>query len=107
MDLFGRSNIQSPNVQLTMMLTPNLRFHTWYYYMFLDTLADSPYNVNMSPFAPGSAPASRDLGHELDLITTYIINTRMEILFGYSHFWAGDYYKLTPGLAYRGDGDFY
>jgi hypothetical protein len=107
MDLFGRSNIQSPNVQLTLQPAPKLKFLLWYYYLFLDTLADTPYNVNMSPFAPGSPPASRDLGHEIDLIATYSINARMDILFGYSHFSAGDYYKLTPGLPYRGDGDFY
>jgi hypothetical protein len=107
MDLFGRSNIQSPNVQLAMQPAPKLKFLMWYYYLFLDTLADSPYNVNMSPFAPGSPPASRDLGHELDLLLTYNINARMDLLFGYSHFWSGDYYSLTPGLPESGDADFY
>ena len=61
----------------------------------------------MTPFNPGNAPASRDLGHEIDLLATYTLNARMDILFGYSHFFAGDYYKLTPGLPYRGDADFF
>ena len=106
MDLFGRSNIQSPNVQLTMQPAPKLKFLLWYYYLMLDTRADTPYTVVMTPFAPGSQPASRDLGHEIDLILTYTINARMDILVGYSHFFSGQYYKLTPGLPYRGDGDF-
>ena len=52
----------------------------WYYYMFLDTRADTPYNVNGTPFAPGSAPASRDLGHEIDLLATITLNARMDLL---------------------------
>jgi len=107
MDLFGRSNIQSPNVQLTVQPRPKLKLIAWYYYLFLDTRADTPYNVNMTPFAPGSAPASRDLGHELDLLATVSLNARMDVAFGYTHFWSGDYYALTPGLPYRGDADFF
>jgi Alginate export len=107
MDLFGRSNIQSPNVQLMVQPRPKLKLLAWYYYLFLDTRADTPYNVNMTPFAPGSAPASRDLGHELDLLATINLNARMDVVFGYTHFWSGDYYALTPGLPFRGDADFF
>jgi hypothetical protein len=107
MDLFGRSNIQSPNVQLTLQPHQRLKLTAWYYYLFLDTRADTPYNVNMTPFAPGSAPASRDLGHELDLLATINLNARMDLLLGYSHFFSGEYYQLTPGLPYRGDADFF
>ncbi len=28
-------------------------------------------------------------------------------MLGYSHFWAGDYYKTTPGLPYRNDANFF
>jgi len=34
------------------------------YYLMLDNIHDTPYNVNGTPFAPGSKPASRDLGHD-------------------------------------------
>lgn len=107
MDLFGRSNIQSPNVQLTLQPHEKLAVQLWYYYLFLDTRADTPYSVTMTPFAPGSRPASRDLGHELDVLFTLTLNARMNMLFGYSHFTSGSYYKLTPGLPYRGNADFY
>jgi hypothetical protein len=107
MDLFGRSNIQSPNVQLTMQPAPKLKFLLWYYYLFLDTRADTPYTVAMTPFAPGSQPASRDLGHELDLLATITVNPRMDVVLGYSHFFSGEYYKLTPGLPFRGDANFF
>ncbi len=107
MDLFGRSNIESPNVQLS--FTPHERWKVlcWYYYFFLENKNDTPYNVNMSPYNPGNTPRSADLGHEIDLLFTYSINKRMDILFGYSHFFAGDYYKTTPGVLFNGDADFY
>jgi hypothetical protein len=106
MDLFARSNIQSPNVQFTCQPRKDWKVLLWYYYLFLDTTADTPYNVNMTPYNPANAPASRDLGCELDLLVQYTINPRMEIWFGYSHFDAGQYYALTPG-AFNGDADFF
>jgi hypothetical protein len=107
MDLYGRSNIQSPNLQLTFQPHERLNVLVWYYYLFLDTRADTPYNVNGTPFHPNSQPASRDLGHELDLLATITLNARMDLLLGYSHFISGSYYKDTPGLPYRGNADFF
>ena len=106
MDLFGRSNIQSPNVQLTFQPHQKVKFLAWYYYLMLDTRADTPYTVVMTPVNPGNAPASRELGHEIDLLATITLNERMELLVGYSHFFSGAYYRSTPGLPYRGDADF-
>lgn len=107
MDLFARSNIQSPNVQWTVQPHDKLKLLAWYYYLMLDTRADTPYNVNMTPFAPAAAPASRDLGHELDLLATITLSPRMDVVLGYSHFFAGRYYQRTPGLPYQDDADFY
>lgn len=107
MDLFGRSNIDSPNVLLTMQPHEKLKVLLWYYYFFLEDGRDTPYNINMTAFNAANAPASRDLGHEIDTIFTYTVNARMDVLFGYSHFFAGNYYKLTPGVPCRSDGDFY
>ncbi len=106
MDLFGRRNIESPNVQLTLSPHEKMKVLFWYYYLFLENRNDTPYSVAMTPFNPANAPASADLGHEIDAIVTYTLNPRMSILFGYSHFFAGRYYKLTPGVPFRGDADF-
>jgi hypothetical protein len=106
MDLYGRSNINTPNVQLTFQPYEKLSVLVWYYYFFLDRIDDTPYNVNMTPFSPGVAPGSRDLGQEIDLVFTYTLNPRMEVLFGYSHFFSGAYYN-TPGLPHNGDADFF
>jgi hypothetical protein len=107
MDLFGRSNIQTPNVQLTLQPHQRLKLLAWYYYLFLDTRADTPYTIVMTPFNPGNRPVSRELGHELDLLATITLTPRMEMLLGYSHFFAGDYYRDTPGTPYADDANFF
>jgi hypothetical protein len=107
MDLFARSNIQTPNILVEAQPHQKIKLLAWWHYFFLETADDSPYNVNMSAFNGANAPASRDLGHEIDLILTYSISPRSDIQFGYSHFFAGDYYKLTPGVPYRDDAEFF
>jgi hypothetical protein len=107
MDLFGRSNIESPNVQLTVQPCEKIKFLVWYYYLMLENINDTPYNVNMTPFNAANAPASRDLGHEIDLLLTYSLNKRMDLLFGYSHFVPGEYYERTTGINYQGDANFF
>jgi hypothetical protein len=107
MDLFGRRNIESINVLLTMQPHERVTLLAWYYYLWLENPNDVPYTVNMTPFNPGNRPASTELGHELDLLATFNIHPRANIQFGYSHFFAGDYYKRTPGVPHRGDADFF
>ena len=107
MDLFGRSNIESPNALLTLQPREKLQLLFWYHYLFLEDRRDSPYNVNMSAFNGANTPGSNELGHEIDILTTYTITPRSDLVFGYSHFFSGEYYRTTPGIAYSGDADFF
>lgn len=107
MDLFGRRNIETPNVQVSVKPHEKLTLLLWYYYFFLENQNDVPYTVTMAPFNSGNSPASPDLGHEIDLTATWKSTPRTALLFGYSHFFSGEYYKQTAGLAYRGDADFF
>ena len=108
MDLFGRSNIQSPNVQLTMQPTPKLKLLAWYYYLMLDTCADTPYTVIMTPLTPGNRPVSRDLGHELDLTATYQSTPAWTCSSAIRTSSSGDYYDADlPALPFRGNADFF
>ncbi|OHB85633.1 MAG: hypothetical protein A2V98_22590 [Planctomycetes bacterium RBG_16_64_12] len=107
MDLFGRRNIESPNVLVTMSPCEKVKLLLWYYAFFLENQNDVPYTLAMTPFNPANAPASAYLGQEFDLITTWQISTRTNLLFGYSHFFAGDYYHNTPGVPHDGDADFF
>ena len=106
MDLYGRRNIETPNVKLSFQPHDKIKVLLWYYYFFLENKNDTPYSVAMTPFHPDVRPRDADLGHEIDCTMTYAINARMSLLFGYSHFFSGKYYD-TPGLPYSGDADFY
>jgi hypothetical protein len=99
MDMFGRSNIETPNVQFTCQPHEKLKLLVWYYYFMLQNGTDTPYNVNMTPYATVPPPGgARDLGHEIDFTATYSINNRMDLMIGYSHFFAGSYYSTVPAL---------
>ncbi|MBM4094273.1 MAG: hypothetical protein FJ276_33420 [Planctomycetes bacterium] len=106
MDLFGRRNLETPNVQLLLKPHEKIEILVWYYYFFLENKNDTPYSIVMTPYNPANAPASADLGQEIDLALTYRFTPRASALIGYSHFFAGAYYELTPGVAYRDDADF-
>jgi hypothetical protein len=107
MDFYGRRNIQSPNVQLTAQPHEKIRLLVWYYYLMLQNENDTPYSVIMTPYNPNNAPASRDLGHEIDFTLTYLVSDRTNILVGYSHFFTGNYYRETPGIPNADDGNFF
>lgn len=107
MDFYARSNIESPSVLFTCQPREKVQLLVWYHYFFLQTKNDTPYNVNMTPFNPANAPVSASLGQEIDTTLQWSITPRTDLLFGYSHFFAGDYYRLTPGVPYRGDADFF
>jgi hypothetical protein len=90
-------------------MTPHERVKLllWYHIFHLADIDDVPYNVNGSPFNPGNLPASTDLGKEIDATVTFTLTPRTGLLFGYSHFFAGDYYFRTPGTPYAGDASFF
>lgn len=110
MDLFGRRNIHDINSLLTFNATEKLSVLAWYHYLALSNGNQGPYNVTGTAFNPGGTVGSRDLGHEIDLLGTYKINPRSDLVLGYSHFFAGKYYQTSlnaQGLPlFDGDADF-
>jgi Alginate export len=106
MDLFGRRNLNDPNVLMTIQPSEKWQLLAWYHYFFLANSQDTPYNVSMTPFNPGNTPASRELGHEIDLLSTWKVNPRNELQLGYSHFFSERYYSNTIGVPHRGDANF-
>lgn len=108
MDLYGRRNIQSANVQVTAQPHERVKLMAWYYNFQLQNINDVPYNVDMTAFngmTAGSA-GSRDLGNEIDLTATITLTPRSDLLFGYSHFYAGNFYDTSP-VPFSGDADFF
>ena len=111
MDLFGRRNIHDVNSILTFSPTQKLTVLAWYHYLFLANGTQGPYNVTNSAFNPGGTVGNRDLGHEIDLLGTYKVSARSDLVLGYSHFFAGKYYdtsRTAAGAAlFNGDADFF
>lgn len=100
MDLYGRRNLVDFNILTTMQLAPKVKALIWYHNFWLENENDTPYSVNMAPQQAGVVPADAHLGNEIDFVLTCGITPRSNILFGYSRFWAGDYYD-SPGLTDR------
>lgn len=111
MDLFGRRNIHDVNAIATVAPSERFTILTWYHYLFLANGNQGPYNINLAQFNPGGTVGSRELGHEIDLLGTYKLNARSDLVLGYSHFFTGRYYDTsrTAGGAnlFNGDADFF
>ena len=99
-DATQRSNIESPNLLVTMKPTKKLSLLLWYYHLMANQDTDIVPSIGGTPL---QSTASKDWGDELDLIATYAISPRSKILLGWSHFWAGNKI-IAPN---RSDADFF
>ncbi|MDX1961526.1 MAG: alginate export family protein [Pirellulales bacterium] len=98
MDLVARQNIHDINLQLTLATGKKSTFLIWHHIFFLDSPRDALYNAGGTPilFDP-TGNAGSYVGQELDLTWQYNFNPNTDVLFGYSHFFAGDFVKnLRP-----------
>ncbi|MCA9188085.1 MAG: alginate export family protein [Planctomycetales bacterium] len=85
-DAVQRSNIQSPNVLLTMQPTKKLGLLCWYYHFQADSATDIVPSVGGTP----TQNNVKDFGDELDILATINLNARTEVWIGWSHLWRGD-----------------
>lgn len=92
-DAVQRSNVESPNVLLTMKPSPKTTILLWYWHFMAAEAGDIVPAIGGTPT---QAVASDHLGDELDLIVQYGLSPRSNILFGYSHFWRGDRLAGSP-----------
>lgn len=107
MDLFGRRNIEDLNFHLLVHphrdWTVRLAWHIFHRQNPLDV----PYGVDMMPLV-GSPGGSGDYGQELDVVLQWAIRPRAEMSFGYSRFFAGEFFRSNPSPApYQDDADFF
>lgn len=97
-DLVARQNIHDLNGQLFLSLNKKTTLLFWHHIFWLDSARDALYNAAGTPtlFDPSGA-AGTHVGQELDMTVQYNINPYSDLLFGYSHFWAGDFVEtLRP-----------
>lgn len=106
LDLFSRRNIQDYNAQfITPFFSDKVNLLLWYHYFRLDQQT-TPYDITGNPFNTVSQAGDKDLGHEIDILFNINVNPRNNVLIGYSHFNAGDYFDTTPGVV-NNDANFF
>ena len=65
----------------------------WYHVFHLDQARDALYNAAGAPiYQDPTGSSGTDVGQELDLLLQWTLTPRSDLWFGYSHFWAGDYF---------------
>jgi len=108
MDLVGRQNIRDLNLQAAASPTERTNLLLWYHIFHLAQARDALYNASGTPIrnSPNGA-AGTNVGQELDLLLQIIVNPRADVLFGYSHFFAGSFVKATNPAGVSGNADFY
>ncbi len=108
MDLVARQNIQDLNFLLTATPTKKTKALIWWHVFHLAEARDALYNAAGAPIRSDPTGGSgTDVGQELDLLWQVQVNPRADVLFGYSHFWAGDFVRATNPAGVSGDADFY
>ena len=86
-DAVQRSNIESPNVLLTMKPNKDWELLFWYWYFMANQAGDIVPSIGGTP---NESLNRTHFGDELDFTARHWISPRSNILFGYSHFWRGD-----------------
>lgn len=108
MDLVARQNIRDLNIQQNFSFTPKTRLTLWYHIFHLDQARDALYNAAGAPIRDSpSGSAGRYVGQELDTLFQIRVNARIDVIFGYSHFFAGSFIKATNPAGVSGNADFY
>ena len=86
-DAVQRSNIESPNVLVTMKPHKKIDLLMWYWYFLANSSTDIVPSIGGTP---AQSTTRTHFGDEFDLIAKYTIGPRSNVLFGYSHFWRGN-----------------
>ncbi|HVA49142.1 MAG TPA: alginate export family protein [Pirellulales bacterium] len=108
MDLVGRQNIRDLNLQAALSPSEKTNFLLWYHIFHLAQARDALYNATGTPIRISpNGTAGTYVGQELDLLFQIVVNPRADVLFGYSHFFAGSFVKNTDPAGVSGNADFY
>lgn len=86
-DAVQRSNIEAPNVLLTLKPSERVEFLFWYWHFMANQAGDIVPSIGGTPV---QSLSRTHFGDELDFYTKYAINPRSNLLVGWSHFWRGN-----------------
>jgi hypothetical protein len=95
-DLVGRQNIEDWNFLFTAKPHDRVSLLAWWHIFRLEESRDSLYNAAGTATRTDATGASgTDVGQELDFTVQIQFNQHADVLFGYSHFFAGDFIANT------------
>ncbi len=107
MDLFSIQNLNDYRYQASFKPHSKWKLQSDYHLLFLDTPKDSFYSAGRAVTRTASASLSDvnpHVGDEVDLTAEYKATPWLNMLFGYSHFFAGKYLQETGA---NDDADFF
>ena len=87
MDAVQRANIESPNVLLTLQPGKKTKLLFWYHHFMANQDTDIVPAIGGTP---AQAAGSKDFGDELDVLLSYNMSARSNLVLGYSRFWRGN-----------------
>jgi hypothetical protein len=86
-DAVQRSNIEAPNVLITVKPTADWELLMWYWHFIANQAGDIVPSIGGTPV---QSLTRSHLGDELDVTVRRWFGPRSNLLLGYSHFWRGD-----------------
>ncbi len=97
LDLIGRQNITSTNVNLTAWpVEKKVRTAMAYHAFWLTDDRDALYGVAGTPGRrDATGHSGTEIGHELDVTVMWKVDVHSSVLLGYSHFWDGNFIAAT------------
>jgi hypothetical protein len=94
-DQIGRQNIIDLSTGLTVKPTQQLTLEVQGHLFWRADTSDALYNAGGAAYRAGGSGTSREVGAEIDLLAKYALNSHVDLLMGYSHFFAGAFIEQT------------
>ena len=96
MDLFSLQNLNAARLTADIKPAKKLTLQADYWIFYLDENADAAYNAARGQLrAANQRAGSSFMGREIDFLVKYAMNKNVNLLGGYSHFFAGKFLRQT------------
>lgn len=95
MDFLALKNMNDFMVGTSVKPHARLLLSADFHWFLLDAKESAWFNAGGGTFRAANANADTHLGEELDLLSTYKLNEHVNLMLGYSHFFAGPFAKDT------------
>jgi hypothetical protein len=103
MDFVARQNVIATSAGVSVKPTDALELAVTGHYFQRAERTDALYNAGGGIARGGGLDGAREIGSELDVLVTYLFDRHTKGLFGYSHFFSGDFIE---GSGTSSDMDF-